>query len=606
MAIRISGLNSGLDTDSIVQELVSAYNLKTEKYEKAKTKLEWKQDAWKGLNTKIYNLYTNISNLRYTSAYNMKKTTVSDTTKANVTSSSSAVIGTQRLQVLSTAQTAYLTSGKLKIEGSEGTKVTKDSTLADLGYKTTTKENIQIGDKSLEVTGSTKVSDVIAWLQKSEEEGGPNLNASFDEKNQRIFISAKESGTETDFNLTGNNEVLQALGLSTTITNSYGNFSSQDTQEEMVSEIEETINNYLNVDYLSQELQNDNNVPNEVKELIERLKNNSALNQEQEVAKLAEEIAKEIQENENIAYKVNGSNAKIRLNGALYESNSNDFSINGLNITVQGVTKAGEEVLISTSVDAQGIYDKIKDFLIEYNNVINEMTKLYNAESSKDYEPLTSDEKEAMSEEEIEKWEGKIKNALLRRDTTLSNVMSGMINIMSQSIVVGGEPVTGDDGKVKKDVYGNVQYREGTGTKFNLSSFGIQTLGFLNSVENEQNAYHIDGDEDDANTSGKTDKLMKAIQENADQVCEFMQRLATNLYSTIDTKMKSTTVSSAYKVYNDKEMDSQLKNYEKLISDWEEKVADKEDYYYKKFSAMETALSKLQSQTNSLSGLLGM
>ena len=31
MAMRVSGINSGLDTDSIVQELVSAYNTKTEK-----------------------------------------------------------------------------------------------------------------------------------------------------------------------------------------------------------------------------------------------------------------------------------------------------------------------------------------------------------------------------------------------------------------------------------------------------------------------------------------------------------------------------------------------------------------------------------------------
>ena len=46
------------------------------------------------------------------------------------------------------------------------------------------------------------------------------------------------------------------------------------------------------------------------------------------------------------------------------------------------------------------------------------------------------------------------------------------------------------------------------GKKYSLSSFGISTLGFLNAAENEQNAYHIDGDEDDANTSGKTDKLM--------------------------------------------------------------------------------------------------
>ena len=57
----------------------------------------------------------------------------------------------------------------------------------------------------------------------------------------------------------------------------------------------------------------------------------------------------------------------------------------------------------SVGTDAQGIYDKIKDFLTEYNNVINEMTRLYNAESAKDYEPLTDEEKEAMSEKEVEK-----------------------------------------------------------------------------------------------------------------------------------------------------------------------------------------------------------
>lgn len=543
MAIRISGMNSGLDTDAIVQELVSAYSLKTEKYEKAKTKLEWKQDAWKSLNTKIYNLYTNVSNLRFTTAYNMKKTTVSDPTKATITASGSAVTGTQKLQVLSTAQTAYLTSGKLKSTIDE--KVTKDTTLGDLGYIATTGDNtIQIGDSSFEVTEATTISDVITWLKTSEEEGGPNLNASFDEANQRIFISAKESGEDANFTISGNEEVLKALGVYT-YENDLESLSF-DTFEEAQEEYYElqaagTQGAYTDDEFLK------------LKEIVE-----------------------------NGAVKISGSNAQIRLNGALYESNSNDFSINGLNITVQGVTEDDEEVLINTSVDAQGIYDKIKDFLTEYNNVINEMTKLYNAESSKDYEPLTDEEKEAMSEEEIEKWESKIKDALLRRDSSLSNVMSGMMNSMAQSITL-------DDG-----------------TKLSLSSFGIQTLGFLNAAENEQNAYHIDGDEDDANSSGKTDKLMKAIQNNADQVCEFMQKLAKNLYSAIDTKMKSTTLSSAYKVYNDKEMDSQLTNYAKLISEWEEKVSEKEEYYYKKFSSMETALSKLQSQTDSLSGLLGM
>ena len=58
MAMRVSGINSGLDTDAIVQELVSAYSKKTEKYEKEQTKLSWKQEAWKSLNSKVYSFYT--------------------------------------------------------------------------------------------------------------------------------------------------------------------------------------------------------------------------------------------------------------------------------------------------------------------------------------------------------------------------------------------------------------------------------------------------------------------------------------------------------------------------------------------------------------------
>ena len=45
MPIRMTGMVSGLDTDSIVKELVSAYSTKKEKYEKEQTKLGWKQES---------------------------------------------------------------------------------------------------------------------------------------------------------------------------------------------------------------------------------------------------------------------------------------------------------------------------------------------------------------------------------------------------------------------------------------------------------------------------------------------------------------------------------------------------------------------------------
>ena len=273
--------------------------------------------------------------------------------------------------------------------------------------------------------------------------------------------------------------------------------------------------------------------------------------------------------------KVAGQDSEIELNGVKYTGDSNSYSINGL--TIEALAETGDSAIsITTSTDTQGVYDKVKDFLTEYNNIINEMTKLYNADSAGSYEPLTDDEKDQMSDKEIEKWETKIKDSLLRRDSTLGSVMTAMQTAMMSSVEIGRK-------------------------KYSLSSFGISTLGFLNAAENEQNAYHIDGDEDDANTSGKTDKLMAAINDDPDTVMQFMQQLSTNLYSAIGDKMKSTDLSSAFTIYNDKQMKTEYTNYTKTIKEWEKKISDREDYYYNKFTQMESAMTKLNSTQSSIS-----
>lgn len=726
MAIRLSGLTSGMDTDAIVQELVKAYDKKTEKYEKQQTKLTWKQDAWKSLNTKIYSLYTNVSNMRMTGSYNLRKTSISDNTKATVTANSDAVTGTQTLNILKTAQASYITGAKL------GDDVTANTKLSDLGYKggdTSFEVEDKDGEKhEIKVTKSTTVKEVIDQLKEA------GLNASFDATNKRIFISAKDSGTKNDFNLVAGgeegNDVLKALGLNTALLDEKGNFinGAEKYKEAYAIFLKAQENGFDNVvDYINSRLQDyeDNKdkirefnhlekqlearkahnaifaglkkaglsvktvtngdgtttttgitsfqlrdmvksiatdgkftieeidtymqengiegadatevwkVLDEQKENVKTastyLKTNNDLTDysvaelEQQIAEAksedgwytkavkaneenefiylkdendtAEKLANAIQQIANdadaaanikanaaeyqkgAAVKITGQDAEIELNGVHYTSETNGFVINGLTINAQAETKDGP-ITITTNVDTQAIYDKIKDFLTEYNNVINEMTKLYNAESASDYEPLTDEEKEAMSEEQIEKWEDKIKGALLRRDGSLNSIMSTMVNSMSQSFEVDG-------------------------VKLSLGSFGISTLGFLNSAKDEQYAYHIDGDEDDENTSGKKDKLMKAIEENPDQLMGFMQKLMGSLYENIDKKMKSTELSSAYKVYNDKEMDKEATRIEQMIKKWEDKISDKEEYYYDKFTQMEVALSKLQNQTSSISGLLG-
>lgn len=114
MAMRLSGLMSGMDTDSIVQELVAVRQKKVDTVKKAQTKLEWKQDTWKDLNKKLKNLQSKyISNMRFKSSYAKKTTKVSNSSAVSVITGEKAVNGVQSMTVEKLAKTAYLTGGEL-------------------------------------------------------------------------------------------------------------------------------------------------------------------------------------------------------------------------------------------------------------------------------------------------------------------------------------------------------------------------------------------------------------------------------------------------------------------------------------------------------------
>lgn len=496
MAMRVTGMYSGLDTESIIQELVSARKTKVDDAVKAQTKLEWKQDAWKELNTKLKNLQNKyLSNMRFASSYTKKTTKVSNSDAVSVITGENAVNGVQELQVKQLAKTAYLTGAK--IESASGESLTALSKISDIDptFKGgTITANIGGETKTIDVAQDATISDVLTELKNL------GLNASFDEKNQRMFVSAKESGAASDFTLGGTGMALTALGLS--------------------------------------------------------VKNNGA-------------------------NKIDGQDAKILLNNAEFTSSNNTFEINGLTITAMNTTKEDEVITVTTEQDTDGIYDMVKNFLKEYNSIVNEMDKLYNADSAKGYEPLTDEEKESMSESEIEEWEEKIKSSLLRRDDNLSTINSALQSIMSSGIEVNG-------------------------TTMHLYDFGIETLGYFNAADNEKHAYHIDGDPDDSSTSGNADKLKSMIASDPDTVVSFFTNLSRNLYDKMTELSKSRDGYRTFgNFYDDKKMKSDYSDYTGKIAELEAKLADYEDTWYAKFSRMETALAKMQSNSSAVTSLLG-
>lgn len=758
MAIRLSGLSSGLDTEAIVQQLVSAYSVKKDKYVKAQKKLSWKQDAWKALNTKVKKLYTNITSLKYSGAYNSKAATVSNSAKASVKASGSAVNGSYSLRIEEMAKSGYLTGGTIK-SGSNGGTTLKEL-LGDDAYAGGRISVTSAGKTTeIEVTGDTTISDFVSKLNDA------GVKASYDSNYQRIYVAARDTGIANDFALTGINadgtRALKELGLhvaSDANTGAYKAWAAYDGQNiqdilDQISAAKSTIENSKNAiaqeradisklssgrkyasDYkLMKDVtsgltegerldlndlaamsasdkkktyaldENGNLMRDEEGKLVvadestpedrrmtgqamldqvagkaglvakkegeddtrttiaeyskaqkavekyeatilddtltaeERadmiavvdnaqdaydagtmgahlaqydadiashqavvssnentIKDNQAildkyalLDTGEDAAALQARIDYAVQSLNNTdasqysegATRVNAKDSVIWLNDARYESTSNTYSINGLEIEALGET-GSEELNVTVKTDVDGIYNKIKDFLKEYNELINEMTSLYNADSAKGYEPLTAEEKDSLTDSEIEEWEKKIKGSLLRRDDTLSSLMNSMTRAMSKSYEINGK-------------------------KYSLASFGIQTLGVLNAQMNEESAYHIYGDPDDAAVADKSDRLRKMIEEDPDAVTQFMMKLTTGLYDEIDAKMKSSKLSSAFTVYNDKQMATEYSNYNTTIKRWEEKLEAMEDSYYKKFAAMETALAKLQNSTSSLTNLFG-
>ena len=98
---------------------------------------------------------------------------------------------------------------------------------------------------------------------------------------------------------------------------------------------------------------------------------------------------------------------------------------------------------------------------------------------------------------------------------------------------------------------------------------------------------------------------MAALTRDPDSVIDFMQQSVSGLYKGIDQKMKSTSMRSAYTVYNDKEMASEYSDYSDVIKQWTTRLTEMEDKYYKQFANMEKQLAALQSNSSSLTGMMG-
>ena len=226
MPMRLSGLMSGMDTESIITQLVEARRTKVDSAKKAQTKLQWTQDAWKTLNSKIVKFYNNaLSNLRFESSYMKKVTKVSNSSVVSVITGDGAMNSVQSLKVKQMAQSGYLTGGQLG-DGKQG--YTTDDRLVKMeGIEFDTQASIKVKvggeEKEINLTGWNSIDEVLDAFRSA------GVSASFDATNQRFYLASKGTGTESDFSVYAGNAdgllMLQKLGLDYVEKDKDGNYT---------------------------------------------------------------------------------------------------------------------------------------------------------------------------------------------------------------------------------------------------------------------------------------------------------------------------------------------------------------------------------------------
>ena len=321
--------------------------------------------------------------------------------------------------------------------------------------------------------------------------------------------------------------------------------------------------------------------------------------------------------NENAPGYVKGQDAifQATINGETmtFTRSSNTFEADGMNITFSGTFNAadgvgkdpitseelknkkpedlfktdGEGVTFTSKTNADTIVDAIKSMVEDYNAIVSEVKKAYSdmpleqSDGSK-YKPLTDKDKEGMTESEIKAYEEKAKTGILFMDRDLSS----LYNALRSAVAPGGA-----DGSFLRSIGIKTSYEDG------LTTISLDETALREALETNPDQVR------DAFTKSKdngaaTDGLMTMIQKVTDR------------YAATTGDVKGILIEKAGSQYSptaalDNTLLNQMKEIDEQIEKWQDKMSNKVDYYTNKFTQLEVLIQQMNSQSSTLSGLMG-
>ena len=249
--------------------------------------------------------------------------------------------------------------------------------------------------------------------------------------------------------------------------------------------------------------------------------------------------------------------------------------------------KSQEEIEINAQVDADSIVDAVKNMVEEYNKIIEQVNKELSTKPDRDYEPLTSEQKKELSEDEIKLYEEKAKQGLLFGDSdlrTLSSdlrfIISGGISQELESMGISVSSTYSDNGKLSFD---ESKFR----AALEADPERVRELFTGTEIQNQ-------------NGTGSSKGLAANLRDTMDKYA--------NTMGSWDTKgilvRKAGTESSPLSL-TENYMYKQIVECNKQIAKLQTMLETERDRYIKQFTSLETLISQMNSQSNYLSQIGG-
>ncbi len=278
-----------------------------------------------------------------------------------------------------------------------------------------------------------------------------------------------------------------------------------------------------------------------------------------------------------------GKDALLSINGTDTTRSSNSFTIDGVtmeatHISTKDANGNYDSTVIATTRDIDTVTEGFKSFVEDYNAMLEKLNGYLGEDANyRKYSPLTTEQKKDMTDKEIELWEEKSKQGLLRNDDTISGFLSQMRTVL---------------------------YTKPTGSTLALYNIGIDTTKQYNDKGKLQfdeaafkQAFNADPNAVRTLFTSASDGLSSQLMATIKSVAERSSGSAGSL-------VRLAGIAGASSAKNNT-ISTQITSIEAKIKELKAKYEKERTRYWAQFTNMEKAMASYNKQSASLSSFTG-